>query len=293
MFRSMTGYGRSEIKDLIHGEFFVEVQGVNRKYSDVNINLPKNLLALEPKIKDVIAQFVTRGRINVFVGQTKTKGKQAAKINTKAVKEYYEVLKKLQRDLKIKGEIDLLTLMSGVREYILTGEEETDPIKIYPLVERALKGALKNYQSMREKEGHNLAKLIEGILRGIEGRISVIEKAVPKIIKNFKNRIEERMKEISISVSSADDRIQKEISMLSERVDISEELGRMGSHISQFRVLMKKDEPVGKTLDFLIQEMMREVNTMGSKALHTDVSSNTIFIKSDLEKIREQIQNIE
>lgn len=292
MIKSMTGYGRAGVKDRAYGEFFVEIQGVNRKYCDININLPKHLLMLEPKIRDVIQAHVTRGRINIFVGQPKGYELHRLDINANLVKEYYGILKRLKKELKLKGELDI-NLLTGLKEFLIFSEPEIEIQRVWPIVEKALKGAIKNFQIMREKEGATISRQIEEPLKDIEDRITEIEHIVPHLVGSFKERLENRLKEVGLTVNHADERVQKEVAILAEHIDITEELNRMRSHITQFRSLVKKDEPVGRTMDFLIQEMMREMNTMGSKAVHTEISTHVVYIKSQLEKIREQIQNVE
>lgn len=292
MLKSMTGYGRSGARDRTNGEFFVEIQGVNRKYCDININLPKHLLSLEPKIREVIISHITRGRINVFVGQPKGYEPHKLRINTNLVKEYYGILKKIKKELKLKGELDI-NLMAGVKEFLVFSEPEIEPQKAWTVVEKALKGAVRNFDIMREKEGATISHQINGPLTDIDTRITDIERTVPQIIGNFKKRLEDRLKEAGLTIGNTDERIQKEVAILAEHMDITEELNRMKSHLGQFRSLMKKNEPVGRTMDFLIQEMMREMNTMGAKTVHSDITTYVVYVKSQLEKIREQIQNVE
>lgn len=292
MLKSMTGYGRAEVKDRTFGEFYVEIQGINRKYCDININLPKNLLALESKIRDIITVDITRGRINVFVGHIKSHIAQRLNINTDLVKEYYGVLKKVKRELKLKGELDI-SLISGLKEFIMQTEPQVDVLKVWPVIEKALKNSIKNFQAMREKEGIAISCHIEEPLKDIEGYIAKVKNISPQLVINFKEKLENRLKEAGISVSYTDERVQKEVAILAEHSDITEEINRMESHISQFKSLMKKNESVGRTMDFLIQEMMRETNTMGSKAMHSEISTCVVNMKSLLEKIREQIQNVE
>lgn len=292
MLRSMTGYGRGEAEERAYGEFFVEIHGVNRKYCEVNVNLPKHLLVLEPKIREIILANIARGRINVFVGQTKIHEAQKLFINIDLVKKYYDTLKKIKKGLKLKGELNI-GLISGLKDFIVQTEPEVDSEKVWPIISRALSGAIKHFQAMREKEGATICRQIEKPLEDVKNRVAQIESIVPQVVKNFKERLENKIKEIGLSVSSTDERIQKEIAILAEHMDITEEINRMESHLIQFKSLAKKDEPVGRTMDFLIQEMMRETNTMGSKAVHTEISTHIVYIKSQLEKIREQIQNVE
>lgn len=292
MFKSMTGYGKGEAVSRPYGRFTVEVHGVNRKYCDIIINLPRQLLVLESRIREIIQSGVTRGRINVFVSQPKEIFGHKLFINTDLAKQYFRSIKKLKKELKLKGELDL-SLITSLKEIVTYLEPETDPRRVWPVLERALKKALGEFNQMRIKEGMTIARQIEKPLFDIEEHLQEIGGLVPQLAERFKERLESRLEETRISVSHTDERIQKEVAILAEHMDITEELNRMKSHIAQFRSLVNKRQAVGRTLDFLLQEMIREVNTMGAKAVHTEISTQVVYIKSELEKIREQIQNVE
>jgi uncharacterized protein (TIGR00255 family) len=172
-------------------------------------------------------------------------------------------------------------------------DTESDPSVIFPIIEHALKTALVDFESMRKKEGAATAKHISTLLQDIEDKTKEIENHVPAILKVFHDKLINRLKEIQQTISDTDERVKKEVALLAEHSDIAEETTRMKSHISQFRGLLKKEESVGKTMDFLLQEMMREINTMSSKAVDIKISPLVVSVKSSIEKIREQIQNIE
>lgn len=292
MFKSMTGYGRGEAVCREYGRFGVEVHGVNRKYCDIIVNIPKHLLVLESKIREIVQSEVTRGRINVFVAQPKELRGHKLFINKELAKQYFRNIKSLKKELKLKGELDI-SLITGLKDIITYSEPEMDPRKVWPALEGALKEAVKGFNQMRVKEGITIARQIEKPLCEVEKRLEKIEGIVPRLVEHFKKRLENKLREAGISVSHSDERVQKEVAILSEDIDITEELNRMRSHIGQFRSLVKKHQAVGRTLDFLLQEMMRETNTMGSKAVHTEISTHVVYIKAQLEKIREQIQNVE
>ena len=293
MFKSMTGYGKGEAVSRSYGKFTVEIHSVNRKYCDIIINLHKHLLVLESKMREIIQSEVIRGRINVFVSQPKkVYSGHKLFIDTGLAKQYFRSINKFKKEFKLKGELDI-SLITSFKDVVTYLEPEIDPRKVRPALEQALRKALKGFNQMRIKEGMTIARQIEKPLCDIEKRLQKIEGKVPEIIEHFNNRLLARLKEAGIGINHTDERVQKEISILAEHMDITEELNRMRSHISQFRSLEKKREAVGRTLDFLLQEMMREVNTMGSKAVHTEISTHVVYIKSQLEKIREQIQNVE
>lgn len=293
MLKSMTGYGKGETVSPSYGRFTVEVHSVNRKYCDVIINLPKQLLILESKIREIIQKDITRGRINVYISHPKEETKtQKLTINTELAKQYINGIDKIKKELNLKGELDL-NLLSGLKEIIIHTDFEINPERVWNTIEKALRKAINAFRKMRIKEGDTIAHQIEKPLKEIEKYLGKVRNLVPKLIKHFKNKLEKKLKEVNINVSNADERVQKEVAIVATHMDITEEINRMESHIKQFKSLVKKNEPVGRTLDFLLQEMMREINTMGSKAVHTEISTYAIYIKSQLEKIREQIQNIE
>lgn len=289
MLRSMTGYGRAEESDRVYGRFFVEIQGINRKYFDLSINLPKNLLMLETKIRDVVLRDVSRGRVNIFIGQEK---RDQLIINKPLIKKYYKAIKEIKNELKMKGDVDI-NLLAGLKEFITVTESGTGSSNVWKIVERCLKDALKKFQAMREKEGKMILRHIDKSLEDIETHIEGIEVIVPGLEKSFMDRLLAKIREIGLSTGDTDERVRKEVAIIAERCDVTEEINRMKSHIIQFRNLADRNEPIGKTMDFLIQEMMREINTLGNKTGHAEISKHVIFVKSELEKIREQVQNVE
>lgn len=292
MPKSMTGYGRSDVKSRLYGEFSIEIQGVNRKYCDININLPKNMLVLEQKIREIVRKSVSRGRISVHIGQPRVYKDRKIHINKPLINKYFQALKKIKKEFKLKGEIDI-NMITKCPEFISVMNAEIEPSKIWGEIEKSLKKAIKDFQQMRQKEGHIICRQIEKPLTDIGSRIEKIRKVLPKIEIHFQKRLEERLNKIAITAKETDERVQREVAILAEHMDITEELNRMKSHVAQFKSLMKESESVGKTMDFIIQEMLREANTMGSKAVHTEISTHVIYIKSKLEIIREQIQNVE
>ena len=289
----MTGYGRGEAKNKDYGSLVVEVQGVNRKYCDIHIHLPHHLLILEQEMRKLIQEQVARGRINVFVSFTMNVARKAnVHIDKELVRQYFSTLQGLKKELKLKGDLDL-SLVAGLKDILVQSEVTIDPQAVWPTIEKALNLALKNFNQTRKEEGTGIAKQITGLLTNLGKRLEKIEIVVPKLTKQYKERLVNRIRELGVNISDADERIQKEVAILAEHIDITEELQRSRAHLAAFQELYNKDDVVGRTMDFLVQELLREANTIGSKAMHTEISADVIFIKSQLEKIREQIQNIE
>lgn len=292
MLRSMTGYGRGEAKSKEYGILVVEIQGINRKYCDIHVHLPHQLLSLEPEIRGIIQQHVARGRINVFISLSPDENKGRIHIDKELAKQYLRTLKGLKKELKLSGELDL-NLIAGLKDIIIQPGLDLNANLAWPVVEKALYMAIKKFNQTREKEGAGIARQLKELLTDIRADIEKIGELTPQLADHFRERLFSRIREAGVNIVDQDERVQKEVAILVESEDISEELQRAQAHLKVFSGLFNKTEVVGRTMDFVSQELLREVNTIGSKAMHTTVSPHVIQIKSQLEKIREQIQNIE
>ena len=291
--RSMTGYGRGECA--VGGfKFTVELNSVNRKQSDVTINLPKELVELEPRIRDGINAKLSRGRINVVVAYHRgtAKAEEQIELDVVLAKAYFRAIQELQKQIKLNGSLTLDTILRAPGVLKLA-ESMVDAEATWPGVEAALRKALVQMVKMREKEGKFLAADMARRLDTIAAGVELIRKAAPETIKRYREQLHVRVKEAGLNVPLDDERLVKEVVIFADRCDITEELTRLASHLSQFREQLQADEPVGRTLDFLTQEMNREINTIGSKANAAEVSRQVVKMKAELEKIREQVQNIE
>jgi uncharacterized protein (TIGR00255 family) len=289
----MTGYGRGEcVKDGF--KFTVELNSVNRKQSDIMINLPKELVELEPRIRDVINAQLSRGRINVVVAYHRgtAKAEEQIELDVALAKAYTRAIQKLQKQIKLNGSLTLDTILRAPGVLKLA-ESAVDVESIWPCVETALRKGLVQLVKMREKEGKFLANDLTERLGGLSGGVEQVRKAAPATVNRYRAQLHARVKEAGLGVPIDDERLLKEVVIFADRCDITEELTRMESHLKQFRDQLNSNEPVGRTLDFLAQEMNREINTIGSKANAADVSQHVVKMKAELEKIREQVQNIE
>lgn len=291
--RSMTGYGRGECaRDGI--KFTVELNSINRKQSDIAINLPKELIELEPRIRDEINAQLSRGRINVVVAchRGAAKAEEQVELDVGLARAYYRAIQRLQKQMKLNGPLTLDTMLRAPGVMKLS-ETTVDAEAVWPCVEVALRKALAQLVKMREKEGKflsaDLTKRLETLATGVER----IRKAAPDAVARYREQLHARVKEAGLDVPLNDDRLLKEVVIYADRCDISEELTRLESHFKQFREQFRSSEPVGRTLDFLAQEMNREINTIGSKGNAAEVSREVVKLKAELEKIREQVQNIE
>ncbi|MBM3859841.1 MAG: YicC family protein [Verrucomicrobia bacterium] len=289
--RSMTGYGRGEH---VQGgfKFSVELNSVNRKQSDISIKLPAELEELEPRIRDAINAHVSRGRINAVVAFHRSEAAEHVELDTALAKAYLRAIQKLQKELKLNGTLTLDTILRAPGVLKLA-ESALDADALWPGVESALRKALERLVKMREKEGKHLAADLAKRLDLLVAGTATIRSAAPETVKRYREQLHARIKEAGLAVPLDDERLAKEVVFFADRCDITEELTRLDSHFQQFRASLKSAEPVGRTLDFLAQEMNREINTIGSKANAAEISQQVVTMKAELERIREQVQNIE
>jgi len=292
MMRSMTGYGRGECaKDGF--KFTVELNSINRKQSDIAVNLPKEFIELEPRIRDEINAHLSRGRINAVVAYHRaTKGDGQVELDETLALAYLKAIQRLQKRTKLNGMVtlDMLLRVPGV---LKSTEPTLEAEAVWPSVEQALKRALGQLVKMREKEGKFLADDLIGRLDALADGVARIRQVAPSIVHHYRGQLHARIKEAGLDVPLDDERLRKEVVLFADRCDITEELTRLESHFQQFRGCLKSVEPVGRTLDFLSQEMNRELNTIGAKANAVEISQVVVRLKAELEKIREQVQNIE
>ena len=290
--RSMTGYGRGEAD---HGgtKVSVELNSVNRKQSDIVINLPRDLTPLEPQIRQVINEKISRGRMNVNVGlQESANGANALALDTALARSYHAAMLTLQKELSAPGEITIGTILQAPG--VMRSPEHTlDSEDAWPLVQRALATALSELIKMREREGKHLAKDLIHRLKMLRKEIKEIRAIYPDVVKKYRAALRERLEKSGLDLPLDDERLLKEITIFADRSDISEELTRLESHLAQIAHHLRKNEPVGRTLEFITQEIFRELNTLGAKSNDASISQHVVACKSELEKIREQIQNLE
>jgi uncharacterized protein (TIGR00255 family) len=290
--RSMTGYGHGET-DQNGTKFSVDLNSVNRKQSDIVINLPRDLTELEPRIRQAINESISRGRTNVVVTYHNGSGTtRMLALDTELARSYHEAMCALQKELNAQGEITIGAILQAPG--VMRAPEETiDSGRAWPAVERALQAALAELIKMREREGKHLAKDLIRRLKAMRKQIKEIRTLHPDVVKKYRAALLERIHKAGLPIASDDERLVKEISFFADRADVSEELTRVESHLAQFAHHLRKNEPVGRTLEFITQEIFRELNTLGAKANDAAISQRVVGCKSELEKIREQIQNLE
>jgi uncharacterized protein (TIGR00255 family) len=288
----MTGFGRAEGATTL-GKVIVESRSVNHRYCDINIKLPKRLSLFENRIKELLRSQVSRGRVDVSVkldgvGEEKVQ----LSVDLDLAEQYYRVLHALKERLQLKDDITL-ALLAGAKD-LITAKEESGDIEPYwqeflPILDLSFK----NMDDMKRSEGESLAKDLRQRLERIARQLQVIKQQFPSRLKAAFTRFHERLRSLLEGMETDPQRFQQEVAFLAERTDITEEIVRGESHLVQFGTLMEANEAVGRKMDFLLQEINREVNTVSAKANDAEISQNVVEIKSELEKIREQVQNIE
>jgi uncharacterized protein (TIGR00255 family) len=287
----MTGYGRGQSSQN-GSKFSVELNSVNRKQSDVVVTLPRELSELEPRVRDVINAEVSRGRLNVVVAHFSGTKSQAVTLDTNLARTYFRAMVELQKELNAGGEINIETILRapGV---VRAPEEQFSASEAWPNVESALKEALTDLVKMREREGKHLAKDLIHRLKMVRGCVRKIRLLQPGVLKRHRQSLHDRIEKAGLELQIDDERLAKEVIFFADKSDISEELTRLESHFAQFAHHLRRNEPVGRTLEFMCQEIGREFNTLGAKANDVEISQLVVTCKAEMEKIREQIQNIE
>lgn len=292
MVRSMTGFGRGEATANL-GKITVEMKAVNHRFSEVVFRMPRQFNAHEDAARKLILSQVTRGRVEVIVSWEATAKAKGVKVDKGLALAYHNALKELAGEIGSKLEISLDTLarlpdVLSVEEGTVTDEE------IWAMLEPALKQALANLIAMREREGAALAADLSERLDKIEAFRRKALEAAPRVVAEYQQRLTRRLEELLPQGIAVDpQRLAQEVAIFADRADISEELQRLGSHIGQFRAALAEGDAIGRKLDFLVQELGREVNTIGSKANDAAITAAVVAAKSELEKIREQVQNVE
>ena len=291
MIKSMTGYGRANVSKN-EREYQIEIKSVNHRYLDVSVKMPRQLSYLEEVIKKEISSKVKRGKIDVFVTfeNNSLEGKKI-KINTELAKAYIDELKKLAEKENILADIQV----TDISKYpdVLNIQNSQDDETIKEEVIETIKNATENLVQMRKIEGAKISEDLIARLDKIQLKVNEISKLSTGLIEEYVVKLEERIKEILKNQEIDKSRLAQEVVIYADKCSIEEEVTRLNSHISQFKTLLNSDEAIGKKLDFIVQEMNRETNTIGSKANKLEITNGVIDIKTEIENIREQVQNIE
>lgn len=293
MIKSMTGFGRCEVSEGDR-KFTVEMKGVNHRYLDANIRMPKKLNFFDSAIRTVLKQYVTRGKVDIFITyEDFTENQVALKYNESLAKEYLDAFKKMEETFGLENDIRVSTV-SRCPEVLTMEEQSADEDELWKGLKKALEGALKQFVETRGIEGENLKNDIIAKLDGMSDKVACIEVRSPEIVAEYRAKLEEKVKELLADTQMDEGRIAAEVVIFADKICTDEEVVRLKSHIAHMKETFATEENgIGRKLDFIAQEMNREANTILSKANDIEVSNYAIDLKTEIEKVREQIQNIE
>lgn len=290
--KSMTGYGRGHVAE---GDLAitVEINSVNRKQLEPAINLPRDLSSLEPRLREIIAAQLSRGRINVLVTAQYSPNRESGDlIDWAAADRAHAALQGLVSRYQLANSVDLQSILA-IPGVLRADTPSLDLENVWLCLEKTFRLALDELIAMRKREGVDLRADLESRGANISAAIAKTRELHPTVIAKYRAALLERVRKIGLELEWDDERLTKEVVLFADRSDISEELTRLQSHLGQFSESLAKDEPIGRTLEFIVQEIGRELNTLGSKANDSAISQIIVTCKSEMEKIREQVQNIE
>lgn len=292
MIKSMTGFGRCEVqKD--SRKFTVELKSVNHRYLDVNIRMPKKLNFFETAIRTLLKSYANRGKVDIFITYEDLSQTQVSvKYNAALAAEYMKYLKQMEEEFGLENDVRVSTL-SRYPEVFTMEEQSEDEEELWNGLKEALEGAFTQFVETRKTEGENLKKDIISKLDLLSEQIGFIEERSPQIVVEYRAKLEDKMKELLADTQIEESRIASEVILFADKICTDEEVVRLKSHISHMRNTLEEKDEIGRKLDFIAQEMNREANTILSKANDIEVSDRAISLKTEIEKIREQIQNIE
>ena len=292
MVKSMTGYGRGE-SDTQEKSFTVEIRSVNHRFCEVVVRMPKYYVALEDRVRKLIQEYISRGRLDVFVNVSdRGRGNKTIQVDKDLAMAYYNALEELGETIGIPGRPEIIDI-ARLPDVIIAEDMQEDLDIIWPVLREAVEKAVGHIVEMRTTEGQRLREDLLKRTERLEEYTQTITERAPGVVIEYRDKLKTRLKELDAEVEIDENRLASELAVFADRSNISEELVRLRSHFQEMRTTLAVDEPVGRKLDFLVQELNREFNTIGSKANDTSISSVVIKAKSEVEKIREQVQNIE
>ncbi|MGE7601859.1 YicC/YloC family endoribonuclease [Peribacillus sp. NPDC097675] len=291
MVTSMTGYGRGEAQNE-KVKVFAEIKTVNHRFCEYTIRMPRQLLVLEEKVKKIANEYIRRGRVEIFITvEGESLVSKNVKIDWNLADQYVRLMDDVKGKYNLESSITLQDVIQ-LESIFLTEEVPTVPIDLESLLMESIKGALENLKDMRVQEGQELAHDLQNQLNKLAAITLEVKKYAPSVVEQYKSRLVAKLSELTDGMIE-DSRIVTEAAIFADKCDINEELTRLESHVQQFSGTLSNGEPIGRKLDFLVQEMNREVNTIGSKANDSTITKEVVEMKSLLEKLKEQVQNIE
>lgn len=293
MVKSMTSFGRASNEEGSKQLFSVEMKSVNSRYLDVNVRLPKSIISLEEEIRKLVNSKLSRGKVDIFINQKSySQGVGVAKLNLKLAESYLNCLKEIEKNLDVRNDITV-TQIARFPDVINVVEEEDSIEEIWTFIKPLINSSLDMMDNMRIVEGEKLKEDILNKLKEIEEIVLNIEKIANTVPNIYKKKLEVKLKELLDGVEIDESRIAQEVAIIADKSAVDEEITRLKSHLNQMRITFEEGGQIGRKLDFIIQEMNREANTIASKSNDMDMTNYVINIKNLIEKIREQVQNIE
>lgn len=292
VLKSMTGYGRNETVE--GGKKIVcEIKSVNHRYSDYTIRTPRNYAFLEDKIRKLASEYISRGKTDIYIGTEIFEGAdREISVNTELAKSYYKALSELRDELGLKDDISVMGL-ARYPDIFASEQKRENEEEVWNSVRNTLVPALEAFTAMRTREGERIRQDLEQRVEYMKTLVAKIEKRSPETVNEYRERLYEKLREVLDGNDIDDARILTEAAIFADKVAVNEELVRLNSHFEEFYAITSSDEPAGRRLDFLIQEINREINTTGSKASDMEIAKVVVELKAETEKLREQIQNIE
>jgi uncharacterized protein (TIGR00255 family) len=293
MIKSMTGYAQTTFADQ-QFQMTLSVKTVNNRFLDINLRMNSALTPLEDRIKSYVSSRLSRGRVDLslqLITQEKMENGNLA-VNWSLARTYGRLLTELKEQMQLSGSLSVTDFLS-LKDLFVYEEKALSEEALWTKLASALKRLFDGLQKMRVQEGKHLSADLVARLKTIQQGTDLIAHKVPKVVEAYQVRLKERIQKLTKGIEIDPARLAQEVAIMADRSDVSEELTRLGSHVKQFKTLFKETLPVGKKMEFLLQEMNREVNTIGSKSPDSEVSHLVVGIKAELEKIREQVQNIE
>lgn len=292
MIKSMTGFGRAEAVTK-EWKITVELKSVNHRYLDLNIKMPRKLNLFEGQVRNLMKTYMQRGKVDTFITyEDYTAGSVALKYNRDLAAEYLGYLKEMEQEFQLKNDVSV-TMLSRYPEVLTMEEQPVNEEKLWNCLEMPLREACKKFVETREREGEHLKKDLLMKLDGLDEKVCAVEKRSPEVVQAYREKLETKVHELLEDSQIDDNRIAAEVVLFSDKICNDEETVRLHSHIRGMRKILTEQEGVGRKLDFMAQEMNREANTILSKSSDIQVSDIAIDLKTEIEKIREQIQNIE
>ena len=293
MIRSMTGFGHGEVSNDKNQKVTVEMKSVNHRYCDISLKLPKKLAMFEANIRNIMKEYASRGKIDIYVSyEDLSETAVSLHYNQAMAEEYMQVFKRMQEDFNIETKITAEAL-AKYPEVVTIEEVQQDEEVWWELLEAALRQAAEKFVETRTIEGATLKRDLLGKLDQMAADVAFIEERSPQIIAEYRSKLEEKVKEFLEDSTIEENRIAAEVTLYADKIAVDEEIVRLQSHISSMTDVLESDESIGRKLDFMAQEMNREANTILSKSSDVDLADQAIELKTNVEKVREQIQNIE